>query len=183
MGMSTGNSGGGRGGRIAQSTLAEINVTPLVDVMLVLLVIFMVASAVETSRIAREAETLRQTVTEEAAAAQKGEVQVPVDLPHLKADKMSQGQKGGKPVISVDAQKRIYLDRDQLIDCSTRTVDQCLDGFETALRKHPKAQGLREANLRADRHLDYGLVLAFMSRLRRAGIEHFGLVAEEPGTP
>lgn len=181
MGMSTGNSGGR--GRIAQSTLSDINVTPLVDVMLVLLVIFMVASAVETSRIAREAETLRQTVTEEAAAAQKGEVQVPVDLPHLKADKMSQAGKAGKPVISIDAQKRVYLDRDQLVDCSQRTVDACLDGFESALRKHPKAQGLREANLRADRHLDYGLVLAFMSRLRRAGIEHFGLVAEEPGTP
>ena len=39
---------------------------------------------------------------------------------------------------------------------------------------------LRDANLRADRHLDYGLVLAFMSRLRKAGIEHFGLIAEEP---
>jgi biopolymer transport protein ExbD len=35
--------------------------------------------------------------------------------------------------------------------------------------------------LRADRRLDYGLVLALMARMRRAGIEHFGLVTEEPG--
>ena len=170
-------------GRIAQSQLAEINVTPLVDVMLVLLVIFMVASAVETSRIAREAETLRQTVQEEAAAATKEEAQIPVDLPRVKADKLTAAGKAGKPVVSMDASKRVFLDRDLLFDCRSVSVDACLDGFESALRKHPRAQGLREANLRADRHLDYGLVLALMSRLRRAGIEHFGLVSEEPAQP
>jgi len=35
-------------------------------------------------------------------------------------------------------------------------------------------------HLRADRHLDYGIVLALLARLRRVGIEHFGLVSEEP---
>ncbi len=180
MGMSMGKASGR--GRVAQSTLAEINVTPLVDVMLVLLVIFMVASAVETSRIAREAETLRQTVTDEAAAAQKDELQVPVDLPRVIAEKSAQSLKSGKPVISIDAGKHVYLDTTQLIDCHALSVDACLDGFEVALHKQPRAQGLRDANLRADRHLDYGLVLAFMSRLRKAGIEHFGLIAEEPGT-
>jgi len=41
----TGGSGGGRGrGRRVAPTLAEINVVPLVDVMLVLLIIFMVAA-------------------------------------------------------------------------------------------------------------------------------------------
>ena len=38
------------------------------------------------------------------------------------------------------------------------------------------------AHLRADRKLDYGVVLALMSRMRRSGIEHFGLVSEEPQT-
>src|SRR5689334_9342233 len=47
--MATGGSSGGRGGRrrgghAVSSTLAEINVVPLVDVMLVLLIIFMVAA-------------------------------------------------------------------------------------------------------------------------------------------
>ncbi|MFA7585388.1 MAG: biopolymer transporter ExbD, partial [Novosphingobium sp.] len=43
--MAMGLSGGGRGrrrGRGARTPMAEINVTPLVDVMLVLLIIFMV---------------------------------------------------------------------------------------------------------------------------------------------
>jgi biopolymer transport protein TolR len=41
--MTTGE-GGGRRGRRVTTTLAEINVVPLVDVMLVLLIIFMVAA-------------------------------------------------------------------------------------------------------------------------------------------
>src|SRR5215468_11053442 len=50
MGMSAGGSGGGRrGGR--KSVMAEINVTPMVDVMLVLLIIFMVAAPLMTSAI------------------------------------------------------------------------------------------------------------------------------------
>ncbi len=40
------------------STLAEINVTPMVDVMLVLLTIFMVASSVETIQVTQERERL-----------------------------------------------------------------------------------------------------------------------------
>lgn len=41
MAFSSGNSGGGRSG---PTTLAEINVTPLVDVMLVLLIVFMISA-------------------------------------------------------------------------------------------------------------------------------------------
>ena len=43
MGMSVGPSGGGRRGR-SRAPIAEINVTPFVDVMLVLLIIFMVTA-------------------------------------------------------------------------------------------------------------------------------------------
>ncbi len=181
MGMASSGGGSSRG-RIAQGTLAEINVTPLVDVMLVLLVIFMVASAVETSRISREAETLRQVVTEEATPKSATEEnQVPVDLPKVRADAKPAVAGQGKPVLTIDSNRQIFLDKDLLVDCRKRaTIEVCLDAFEAALQKHPKAQGLREVHLRADRHLDYGVVLAMMARLRRVGIEHFGLVSEEP---
>ncbi|MSP91803.1 MAG: hypothetical protein EXR79_08385 [Myxococcales bacterium] len=182
--MAFSSGGGGRGrGRIAQSTLADINVTPLVDVMLVLLVIFMVASAVETARISREAETLRQVVTEEvASASQTDENQVPVDLPRVKADAVPKsGGKEKTPVLSMDGERRLYLDRDELVDCRKRAgLVACLDAFEEALQKHPRGQGLRQVHLRADRRLDYGMVLALMARMRRVGIEHFGLVTEDP---
>jgi biopolymer transport protein TolR len=180
MAFSSGGSGGR--GRIAQGTLAEINVTPLVDVMLVLLVIFMVASAVETARISREAETLRQVVSDENARLEAtGENQIPVNLPKVKADALSSKDKQGKPILSMDENRRIFLDRDEIIDCRKKpSLEACLDAFEGLLPKHPKAQGLREGHVRADRRLDYGVVLALMARLRRAGIERFGLVTEEP---
>jgi biopolymer transport protein TolR len=43
--------GGGRRGRRRAAVMAEINVTPMVDVMLVLLIIFMVAAPLMTSAI------------------------------------------------------------------------------------------------------------------------------------
>ena len=53
MGMSMGSAsgGGGRRGRRKAPVMAEINVTPMVDVMLVLLTIFMVASPLLTVNI------------------------------------------------------------------------------------------------------------------------------------
>lgn len=51
MGMSMGGSSGGGRGRRRAPVMAEINVTPMVDVMLVLLIIFMVAAPLMTSTI------------------------------------------------------------------------------------------------------------------------------------
>jgi len=87
MGMSAGGSGGGGGGkrRRIMSThrpMSEINVTPLVDVMLVLLIIFMVAAPLLT-------------------------VGVSVDLPKAKAPPLS-GDK--EPLaVTVNAEGQIYL--------------------------------------------------------------------------
>jgi biopolymer transport protein TolR len=76
MGMSTG--GGGRG----RAPLSEINVTPLVDVMLVLLIIFMVAAPMMTSG-------------------------VQVDLPNADAPPMEIDE--DKLMLSIDAEQRVYL--------------------------------------------------------------------------
>src|SRR4029450_2057750 len=51
MGMSAAGASGGRGGRHRRrraTVMSEINVTPMVDVMLVLLIIFMVAAPLLT---------------------------------------------------------------------------------------------------------------------------------------
>ena len=87
MGMSIGakNSGGGRrrrrgGGR--RAPMSEINVTPFVDVMLVLLIIFMVAAPLMT-------------------------VGVPIDLPKTAAKALNADT---QPItISVRADGEIYL--------------------------------------------------------------------------
>ena len=78
-----GGSSGGRGRRRARKRpLSEINVTPLVDVMLVLLIIFMVAAPLMT-------------------------VGVPIDLPQTAAKPM-EGQTD--PInISVDAAGKVFI--------------------------------------------------------------------------
>jgi len=51
MSLGGGSGGGGRRGYRRANVMAEINVTPMVDVMLVLLIIFMVAAPLMTSTI------------------------------------------------------------------------------------------------------------------------------------
>jgi biopolymer transport protein TolR len=71
-----------RGGRASYRPMSEINVTPLVDVMLVLLIIFMVAAPLMT-------------------------VGVPVDLPRTNATALNQEQ---EPLtITVNAEGKVFL--------------------------------------------------------------------------
>ena len=79
MGMSTGSSRGGR------APLSEINVTPLVDVMLVLLIIFMVAAPMMTAG-------------------------VEIDLPRADAPRMDIDEQ--KLLLSIDAQQQVFLGED-----------------------------------------------------------------------
>lgn len=89
MAMMSGN-GGGRGrrsGRGSYIPMSEINVTPMVDVMLVLLVVFMVSAPLMTAG-------------------------VPVDLPKTDASQMV-GQ--DEPlVISVNAKGEVFLQETQI---------------------------------------------------------------------
>ncbi|MEM1415261.1 MAG: ExbD/TolR family protein [Myxococcota bacterium] len=80
-------SGGGGGRRGGRAPLAEINVTPLVDVMLVLLIIFMVAAPLLSTG-------------------------VEVQLPRTRAPRMEQDE--AKLVLSIDAERRIFLGEDEI---------------------------------------------------------------------
>jgi biopolymer transport protein TolR len=86
MGMSVGSGGGGGGRRgrrgNKRALVSEINVTPMVDVMLVLLIIFMVAAPMMT-------------------------VGVPIDLPQTQAQAMNSDT---QPItVSVNPAGEIYL--------------------------------------------------------------------------
>lgn len=82
MGMSTGGARSGRG-RGSRRPMAEINVTPMVDVMLVLLIIFMVAAPLLTAG-------------------------VPIDLPDSKAKAIS--DEDNKPLeVSIRKDGKIFV--------------------------------------------------------------------------
>jgi biopolymer transport protein TolR len=82
MGAQLTGKSNGRGKRRSYSQLSEINVTPFVDVMLVLLIVFMVSAPLMT-------------------------VGVPVDLPKTAAPSLPADN---KPLfISIDTQNRIYV--------------------------------------------------------------------------
>jgi biopolymer transport protein TolR len=90
MAMGVHNSGGGRGrrGGSRRAPMAEINVTPLVDVMLVLLIIFMVTAPLLVAG-------------------------VPIDLPESRAKPIDQPQK--PPVqISLDGSGDMFIDDDEV---------------------------------------------------------------------
>jgi biopolymer transport protein TolR len=79
--------GGGRRGRRRAAVMAEINVTPMVDVMLVLLIIFMVAAPLLT-------------------------VGVPIDLPQTQAKSLDQDK---EPLtVSVNTKGEVYLQNSEI---------------------------------------------------------------------
>src|SRR5918995_4171790 len=93
MGMSAGQTGG-RGSRGHRrrgrhhGLMSEINVTPMVDVMLVLLIIFMVSAPLLT-------------------------VGVPIDLPQTRASSLDQADK--EPLaISVNTQGQVFLQNSEI---------------------------------------------------------------------
>ena len=82
---------GGSSRRGRRQPMSEINVTPLVDVMLVLLIIFMVTAPLLVAG-------------------------VPVDLPQSRAGALDKEE---KPVaISLDGQGRIFIDHEQVAEAA-----------------------------------------------------------------
>lgn len=109
---------GGSGGKVPP-TLSEINVTPLVDVMLVLLIIFMVTAAVETVRVEQELDQVRierELVPPKPEEPKNPLKDVPVVVPNTNVKKINESeQKEPKVVLASDLTFR--LDDTVVIDC------------------------------------------------------------------
>ena len=133
-------------GRGRRAPMADINVTPLVDVMLVLLIIFMVTAPLLTAG-------------------------VPVNLPDSRAKALDQDQ---KPIqISMEAGGKIFVDQlevpiELLPDQLQQMVAKSGTGAEPA--KPP------QVFLRADKSLYYGKVMRVMGELNHAGLNRVALV-------
>lgn len=150
-----GMSGGGRGGR---QPLSEINVTPLVDVMLVLLIIFMVTAPMMTPG-------------------------VEVDLP--KAEGAPMPIEDEKMLLIVDAEQKVYL---KVVggESEHEKVEVPFDRLEEALSSNALIRSSSELFVQADQAVPYGFVAQVLAVVRKAGVEQLGLVTDprtESGQP
>jgi len=130
--------------------MADINVTPLVDVMLVLLIIFMVTAPLLTAG-------------------------VPVELPDSRAKPLDADS---KPVqLSMDRTGKLFVDDQELPEAD---LPARLNAVAAAARNSSGGQDQPpQVFLRADKGLDYGRVMRVMGELNRAGLNRVALVTVE----
>jgi len=173
--------------------LSEINVTPLVDVMLVLLIIFMISSSIETMQIQQEKQRIEQKVAPEDL-----DQNVPVSLPRTNSEPVNLGEER-KLVLSITQDGEFFVGETSILRClevapalkpafgarrkpwgpsEDQAFEPCLKVLEQKLASNQKLMADKEMYLRADQSLPYGLTLKVMARIRRAGVGKFGLVAE-----
>jgi biopolymer transport protein TolR len=144
--------------------IGEINITPLVDVMLVLLVVFMVTTPIIT-----EEEIQRK---------------VEVDLPQTNAKPVARSDL--KHVVVLDSSFSVQLDLGEgptgLVTCPPIPNEQerCLDALTPKLQKNPKLDASRALYFLADRSLPYGFVVDVMARVKGAGFTKVGMVTNPP---
>ena len=144
--------GGGRGRRQRRAVMAEINVTPMVDVMLVLLIVFMVSAPLLT-------------------------VGVPIDLPKSQAKSLDQDQK--EPLtISVNMDGKVFLQNSEIsMDDLVAKLKAIVEARGSA-----NGGADERIFVRGDKKLDYGTVLRVMARLTAAGFRRVALVSDAEGT-
>lgn len=174
--------------------VSDINVTPLVDVMLVLLIIFMVSASIETFQVQEQKRKVEETLEN----VERTQQQVPVNLPKTDAEPVNLAQER-KLVMTINHDAEFYVGRTLLLRCldlapglrqvlgpkgrkwqerDEKQFEKCLKVLWEKLSANEKLKADKEMYLRADRAIPYGMVLKVMARIRAAGVTKFGLVAE-----
>jgi biopolymer transport protein TolR len=133
--------------------IGEINVVPLIDVMLVLLVIFMATAPLLTQG-------------------------VKVELPKAGARTLPQDARKEPPVVlTIDSEGQRFLN----LGNAERALEdgELQDAVRAALADDPE----REVLLRADTRVDYGNVVGAMVLLQQAGASRLGFLTDPPPAP
>lgn len=148
--------------RNKRKPVAEMNVVPYIDVMLVLLVIFMVT-----------APMLNQGVK--------------VDLPQVSSEVLPQDNDSRVLTISIKADKSYYwnmgeeVDTDQSKESETSvSLPQLVQAVSGILNQNASQGKKIQVFVRGDKTVDYGSVMAVMGGLQEAGVSNVGLITEAP---
>ena len=151
MGMARGRHSRRHGSR--RAPMAEINVTPFVDVMLVLLIIFMVTAPLLASG-------------------------VPVDLPESRANPVD--QEPDQVSVTIDSAGFIYIESTNIesMQVETGTLPEFLESLAAGSGGEQPL-----INLRADRDIDWGRAMAVMGELNRAGFTKISLITTSVAEP
>lgn len=128
--------------------MAEINVVPYIDVMLVLLVIFMITAPMLTQG-------------------------VKVELPETTSDPIQAEKDTESVVVSIDANGAYYL---QVGDEGSDPMP--LGQVQEMVGKIMSERTNREVLVRGDQNVQYGKVVRLMSVLQQAGATNVGLITE-----
>jgi len=139
--------GDGRGG-----LLSEINVTPFVDVMLVLLIIFMVAAPMLTTGVS-------------------------VDLPNAAAPRMDVDEDKALIIIErVPDEERV--ENGPLARLWFFDEQVTLEELGQRLATDERVQRQHEVYVQADERVSYGEVVRVLAVVRQVGVEKMGLVTD-----
>lgn len=149
MAMQMGNSGPRR------AMISEINVTPMVDVMLVLLIIFMVT-----------APLLHEGIS--------------VNLPEAKGRQIESNEKNISIIIDKDGVLYVHQ---SLPGEKSRSKKVPLGELETYLKELYKGRIDKKIFVRADAEVDYGTVVQAIARAKAAGVEQLGLETQSNLVP
>jgi biopolymer transport protein TolR len=143
---------GGMMQTVRRKPMAEINVVPYIDVMLVLLVIFMVTAPMLTQG-------------------------VKVELPETTSDPIQAEKDTESVVVSIDANGAYYL---QVGDEGSDPMP--LGRVQEMVSRIMAERTNREVLVRGDDNVQYGKVVRLMSALQQAGATNVGLITEAEKT-
>ena len=131
---------------------SNINVTPMVDVMLVLLIIFMVITPMVNNKVNVELPKITQAIV------------------------MENANKEDAITVAVTRDGKIYLGGDVV------SIDELGTKVQAALAKKTAADADKSVYLRADQRANYGKVEDTIDGLRAAGVSQLELLTDNQAT-
>ena len=142
--------------RDKRKPVAEMNVVPYIDVMLVLLVIFMVT-----------APMLNQGVK--------------VDLPQVSSEVLPSDSNQQVLTLSVLADGTYYWNLGEAVDTENHSDSAVsLEAMTEGVTKIMRAKPDTLVYIRGDKNANFGVVVTAMGALQQAGVPNVGLITEAP---